>query len=138
MSRARSLLARLFSRRRTNTHGHERSIYVNTPLPASHTDSLPHYAPNHIRTAKYTVLSFVPKNLLEQFRRAANIYFLFLLILQFIPAVTTGLPGLSALALFTIIALTMIKDGYEDSKRSASDREANRARAVVLGQEWVN
>ncbi|KAJ2727799.1 phospholipid transporting ATPase, partial [Coemansia sp. D1744] len=138
MSRARSLLARLFSRRRTNTHGHERSIYVNTPLPASHTDSLPHYAPNQIRTAKYTVLSFVPKNLLEQFRRAANIYFLFLLILQFIPAVTTGLPGLSALALFTIIALTMIKDGYEDSKRSASDREANRARAVVLGQEWVN
>ncbi|KAJ1870683.1 phospholipid transporting ATPase [Coemansia sp. RSA 990] len=141
----RSLLARLFSSRRgadgDETPGQERSVYVNTPLPASAFDSRgrpPQYAPNQIRTAKYTVLSFVPKNLLEQFRRAANIYFLFLLILQFIPAVATGLPGLSALALFTIIVLTMAKDGYEDSKRSSSDREANRAPAVVLGREWVN
>ncbi|KAJ2355406.1 phospholipid transporting ATPase, partial [Coemansia sp. RSA 2618] len=141
-----SLLARLFSSRRragngADTPGSERTVFVNTPLPASAYDSRgrpPQYAPNQIRTAKYTVLSFVPKNLLEQFRRAANIYFLFLLILQFVPSVTTGLPGLSALALFTIIALTMAKDGYEDSKRSASDREANRAPAVVLGQGWVN
>ncbi|KAJ1725016.1 phospholipid transporting ATPase, partial [Coemansia biformis] len=98
----------------------------------------PQYTPNQIRTAKYTALSFVPKNLFEQFRRAANIYFLLLLILQFIPAVATGLPGLSALALFTIVALTMAKDGYEDSKRSASDRKANRAPATVLGRGWVN
>ncbi|KAJ2806205.1 phospholipid transporting ATPase, partial [Coemansia guatemalensis] len=139
----RSLLARLFGRRTANEDrpGQARTVYVNTPMPADAFDAHgrpPAYAPNHIRTAKYTVLSFVPKNLLEQFRRAANIYFLFLLILQFIPAVTTGMPGLSALALFTIVALTMAKDGYEDSKRSASDREANRAPAVVLGRAWVN
>ncbi|KAI7829948.1 PRMT5 arginine-N-methyltransferase-domain-containing protein [Kickxella alabastrina] len=88
--------------------------------------------------SQITLVSFVPKNIFEQFRRAANIYFLFLLILQFIPAVTTGMPGLSALALFTIVLLTMLKDGYEDSKRSASDKEANRAPAVVLGRGWIN
>ncbi|KAJ2782484.1 phospholipid transporting ATPase [Coemansia javaensis] len=120
--------------------GRERTVYVNAPVPgdAFERGRPPQYAPNQIRTAKYTVLSFVPKCLLEEFRRAANVYFLFLLILQFIPAVATGLPGLSSLALFTIIVLTMIKDGYEDSKRSASDREANRAPATVLGRGWVN
>ncbi|KAJ2860305.1 phospholipid transporting ATPase, partial [Coemansia aciculifera] len=121
--------------------GARRTVYVNIGLPPSALDGhgrAPQYPANQIRTAKYTVVSFVPKNLFEQFRRAANMYFLFLLILQFVPAVTTGSPGLSALALFTIVLLTMAKDGYEDSRRSASDREANRAPAAVLGNAWVN
>ncbi len=37
---------------------------------------------NYIKTSKYTVLTFLPKNLFEQFQRLANAYFLFLLILQ--------------------------------------------------------
>ncbi|KAJ1884983.1 phospholipid transporting ATPase, partial [Kickxella alabastrina] len=121
--------------------GDKRSVYVNLAIPSTSLDNHGHptpYPANQIRTAKYTLVSFVPKNIFEQFRRAANIYFLFLLILQFIPAVTTGMPGLSALALFTIVLLTMLKDGYEDSKRSASDKEANRAPAVVLGRGWIN
>ncbi|KAI8321958.1 phospholipid-translocating P-type ATPase, partial [Martensiomyces pterosporus] len=141
-----SWLTRLFSRRSSKADGDvalgdERTIYVNAPLPAGAFDERgrpAQYTPNQIRTAKYTVLSFVPKNLFEQFRRVANVYFLFLLILQFVPSITTGSPGLSAFALFVIVLLTMIKDGYEDSKRSASDKEANRAPAVVLGRGWVN
>ena len=37
---------------------------------------------NFVRTAKYTVLNFVPKNLFEQFMRVANLYFLVVSILQ--------------------------------------------------------
>lgn len=37
---------------------------------------------NSIKTSKYNLLSFLPLNLFEQFRRLANAYFLFLLILQ--------------------------------------------------------
>ena len=40
------------------------------------------YANNYIRTSKYTLLSFLPLNLFEQFQRIANTYFLILLILQ--------------------------------------------------------
>ena len=37
---------------------------------------------NHIKTSKYTALTFIPLNLFEQFQRLANFYFLCLLILQ--------------------------------------------------------
>jgi hypothetical protein len=37
---------------------------------------------NHIKTSKYTFLTFLPLNLFEQFQRLANFYFLCLLILQ--------------------------------------------------------
>lgn len=37
---------------------------------------------NAIKTSKYNILTFLPLNLFEQFRRLANAYFLFLMILQ--------------------------------------------------------
>lgn len=37
---------------------------------------------NAIRTCKYNPVTFLPLNLYEQFKRAANFYFLVLLILQ--------------------------------------------------------
>lgn len=37
---------------------------------------------NAIKTYKYNPITFLPLNLLEQFKRAANFYFLILLILQ--------------------------------------------------------
>lgn len=42
----------------------------------------PWFQNNAIKTSKYNLLSFLPLNLFEQFRRLANAYFLFLLILQ--------------------------------------------------------
>lgn len=43
---------------------------------------LPCLQGNAIKTYKYNVLTFLPLNLYEQFKRAANLYFLALLILQ--------------------------------------------------------
>ena len=63
-----------------------RTIYFNQSLPpeAKDEDGHPkaHYARNKIRTAKYTPLSFVPKNLWFQFHNVANIYFLFIVLLS--------------------------------------------------------
>jgi phospholipid-translocating ATPase len=63
-----------------------RSVYANMTLPADAVDSNGHptarYERNKIRTAKYTPLSFIPKNLWYQFHNIANIYFLFLVILS--------------------------------------------------------
>lgn len=62
-----------------------RRIFFNIPLPAEALDEnghpIAHYARNKIRTAKYTPISFVPKNLWFQFHNIANVYFLFIVIL---------------------------------------------------------
>jgi len=64
----------------------KRTIYFNMRLPPeeTHDDGTPiaHYARNKIRTAKYTPLTFIPKNLFLQFHNVANIYFTFIVILQ--------------------------------------------------------
>lgn len=62
-----------------------RSVYVNQPLPQELLDEDGHpkasYPRNKIRTAKYTPLSFIPKNLFFQFLNIANVFFLFLIVL---------------------------------------------------------
>lgn len=73
---------------------------------------------NSISTTKYTYYNFLFKNLLMQFTKVANIYFLILAVFQMIPGVsiTNQLPTiLPPLAFITF--LTMIKDFYEDYKR---------------------
>ena len=63
-----------------------RTIFFNVDLPddAKGDDDRPRAAfeRNKIRTAKYTPLSFVPKNLYFQFLNIANVYFLFIIILS--------------------------------------------------------
>lgn len=66
--------------------GKNRTIYFNIPIPESERDEEGHlintYPRNKIRTAKYTPLTFVPKNVWLQFHNIANIYFLFVIILN--------------------------------------------------------
>lgn len=63
-----------------------RNVYLNLELPMSELDSKTgqprEYSRNKVRTSKYTIWTFLPKNLTEQFRRVANLYFAGLVILQ--------------------------------------------------------
>jgi phospholipid-translocating ATPase len=67
-----------------------RHIYVNMPIPDSERDEdgtlKVQFPRNKIRTAKYTPLSFLPKNLWFQFQNIANLYFLFIIVLGVSPA----------------------------------------------------
>lgn len=68
----------LFSRKRPP--GPPRSVYVNENLPEDffdqkHRPKKDHiYTTNQVITSKYTVITFLPRNLMEQFRRIANVY----------------------------------------------------------------
>ena len=59
------------------------SIPVPPSLSTSDSSHPNHqYLDNYVRTTKYTLLSFLPKNLFEQFHRFANLYFLFIVLLN--------------------------------------------------------
>lgn len=78
---------------------------------------------NKIRTTKYTLLSFLPKNLLEQFHRVANLYFIFIVVLNwFIDAFGKEV---SLIPVLFVLGVTAIKDLFEDRRRRASDKRIN-------------
>lgn len=67
----------LFTQKRVP--GPPRTVYVNQPLPEELADPKGkakklhrYYVTNQVITSKYTVLTFFPRNMLEQFRRVAN------------------------------------------------------------------
>ncbi|KAH6894999.1 phospholipid-translocating ATPase [Coprinopsis sp. MPI-PUGE-AT-0042] len=118
----------LFSKKREP--GPRRTVYINEDLPEDLSRSQGRvkkdhiYATNQVITSKYTVLTFLPRNLLEQFRRIANI---------------TISPGLVILPLLIVLGITAAKDGYEDVKRHQSDRQVNHTLVRVMsGGDWVN
>jgi phospholipid-translocating ATPase len=125
--------------------GPPRTIFVNQDLPPDFLDNKGRVRPEHVYTtnqvitSKYTILTFVPRNLLEQFRRIANVFFLGIAILQFNNEFSTISPGLVILPLLIVLAITGVKDGYEDVKRHQSDRHVNHSLVRVLaGGDWAN
>ncbi|KAF9104570.1 hypothetical protein BGX27_010043 [Mortierella sp. AM989] len=106
-----------------------RRVFVNITPPTRFLDKngLPKtvYGSNRISTAKYTTLTFLPKNLFEQFRRVANMFFLFMAIIQLTPIFTVGSPFLTVFPLCFVVGVTAIKDGFEDYKRHVEDRNFN-------------
>lgn len=87
---------------------------------------------NKVTTAKYTILTFFPKNLFEQFCRLANIYFIIISALQLIPGVSpTGRWNTLGPLLF-VLAVTAVKEAYEDIKRHRQDVQVNNSQTEVL------
>lgn len=102
------------------------------------------YSGNAIRTYKYNAFTFLPLNLYEQFKRAANLYFLALLILQIIPEIST-LPWYTTLVpLVLVLGITAIKDLVDDLARHRMDKEINNRKCEVLlngrfeESKWMN
>ena len=69
---------------------------------------------NRIVTSKFTALSLVPKSLMEQFKRLANVYFLIVSLLQ----VSTNLSSSSRFAtlfpLICVLTIAVIREKLED------------------------
>ncbi|KAF9973225.1 hypothetical protein BGZ73_003563 [Actinomortierella ambigua] len=85
---------------------------------------------NNIKTTKYTPLTFVPVNLLFQFKRFYNIYFLFAAI--FVVAEPSLSPVTNILPLALVLTITAIKDGLEDYRRHKQDKRSNSLPCTIV------
>jgi len=83
------------------------------------------YPTNQIRTTKYTAISFLPKNLFEQFHRFANLYFISIVLLNWIPAINAFGKEIAMLPVMFVMGVTAIKDLFEDRRRHKSDNRIN-------------
>ncbi|XP_034629383.1 phospholipid-transporting ATPase ID-like isoform X1 [Trachemys scripta elegans] len=90
------------------------------------------YANNSIKTSKYNFFTFLPLNLFEQFQRIANAYFLFLLILQLIPQVSSLSWFTTVVPLVLVLTVSGVKDAIDDFNRHKSDNHVNNRPVQVL------
>ncbi|XP_038106522.1 probable phospholipid-transporting ATPase IA isoform X6 [Culex quinquefasciatus] len=103
----------------------KRVIWLNKTQPQK-------YCNNHISTAKYSALSFVPSFLFEQFRRYSNCFFLFIALLQQIPDVSPTGRYTTLVPLIFILSVSAIKEIVEDIKRHRADDEINHREIEAL------
>ncbi|KAI9003711.1 hypothetical protein BC832DRAFT_88201 [Gaertneriomyces semiglobifer] len=120
----------------------KRRIWINIPMQPPYVDAdtgypVITYPGNKVRTSKYTVVTFVPKNLIEQFRSVANFYFTSLVVLQCFPPFMQVSPVMTAAPIVFIIVATALKDAIEDWRRHRADAGVNKAPAYVLSN-WNN
>uniref|UniRef100_H9GC97 Phospholipid-transporting ATPase n=1 Tax=Anolis carolinensis TaxID=28377 RepID=H9GC97_ANOCA len=84
-----------------------------------------YYMSNRIRTTKYRLWTFIPRNLYEQFHRAANLYFLFIVLLNWIPVVEAFRKEITMIPLLVVLTIIAVKDGLEDYTKYRLDKMIN-------------
>ncbi|XP_075423285.1 phospholipid-transporting ATPase IA isoform X3 [Ascaphus truei] len=102
-----------------------RTLFIGQP-------QLTKFCNNHVSTAKYNVLTFLPRFLYSQFRRAANSFFLFIALLQQIPDVSPTGRYTTLVPLLFILSVAAIKEIIEDFKRHQADNSVNNKETQVL------
>ncbi|XP_025756640.1 phospholipid-transporting ATPase VD isoform X4 [Oreochromis niloticus] len=116
-----------------NTHdprgrvcGKQRTIFPHNGLHQQDYERVSrNYKSNAISTTKYTLLTFIPMNLFEQFHRAANLYFLFLTLLNWVPVVEAFQKEITMIPLLVVLIIIAIKDALEDFRRYLFDKKVN-------------
>ena len=101
----------------------KRAWYKSIRVPGVYNQTSPHS--NVVHTTKYTIITFFPKNLWEQFHRLANIYFLFIAVLNFVPSLGVFGKEIGFIPITYVLSVTALKDVFEDYRRYRSDREVN-------------
>ncbi|XP_018331633.1 probable phospholipid-transporting ATPase IA isoform X4 [Agrilus planipennis] len=110
-----------------------RIIFINRTQPPVNK-----FVSNSISTAKYSLLTFIPLFLFEQFRRWANIFFLMIALLQQIPDVSPTGRYTTLVPLIFILTVSAVKEIIEDIKRHRADDETNhRIVDVLKGESWI-
>ncbi|TNN88853.1 Phospholipid-transporting ATPase IB [Liparis tanakae] len=102
-----------------------RAVLLNRPQNTKFCD-------NHVSTTKYGILTFLPRFLYEQIRRAANAFFLFIALMQQIPDVSPTGRYTTLVPLIFILTVAGIKEIIEDYQRHKADNTVNNKKTTVL------
>ena len=133
-----SLLDRFFPKSSTTIDdGTPKRWFINTKINESSPANTVGLS-NAISTTKYSLISWLPKSLFEQFRRIANAYFLLISILMLIGTYATYIfqspldPYSTVMTLLFVLLVTSFKEGSEDYQRYKSDKDENEREYTVI------
>lgn len=89
------------------------------------------YPDNTVHTTKYTLLTYLPKGLFEQYRRVANVYFTVIAALSLTP-ISPVQPWSAIMPLVFVIGVSMVKEAIEDYQRYKADKKENAEPVLAL------
>ncbi|KAK5096664.1 putative aminophospholipid-translocase [Lithohypha guttulata] len=90
------------------------------------------YPPNIVSNAKYSLWSFLPLTLYNEFRFFLNIYFLLVALSQIIPYLRIGYMSTYIAPLVFVLTISIGKEAFDDIARRRRDAEANSELYTVL------
>ncbi|CAG9323285.1 unnamed protein product [Blepharisma stoltei] len=105
----------------------QRSLYAN----GFEVNRLKKFPSNYVTTTKYNIVTFLPFSLLEQFKRLPNVYFLIIAILQSLPQISALGPYTAIAPICFVLAVSIIRDGFEDYLRYKADKETNSTKTQI-------
>ncbi|KAJ3835493.1 protein transporter [Lentinula raphanica] len=124
------LSTRLKSQKSAKSKG---TLHTSRTIPFRPPSSLQHkFPPNIVRNQKYSLITFFPMVLYEQFKFFFNLYFLLVALSQFVPALKIGFIATYIAPLAFVLSITIGKEAYDDYKRNLRDREANGQKYLVV------
>ncbi|KAI9011969.1 hypothetical protein CLU79DRAFT_709666 [Phycomyces nitens] len=110
-----------------------RLIYLHQP-ELNHS----RFVDNKVSTAKYNLLTFLPKFLAVEFSKSANMFFLFISGIQQIPDISPTSRYTTLVPLVIVLLITAIKELIEDYGVHRSDDQLNaRSCKLLEGQQFV-
>lgn len=96
------------------------------------------YSSNAISTTKYTILTFIPLFLFEQFHNYTNCFFLLISIFQQFPEAASLGRYTTLIPLCIILSISGVKEILEDIQRHRADRRINKKTTEVYkNSEWT-
>lgn len=90
---------------------------------------------NIIRSQKYSILTFIPMVLFNQFKYFFNFFFLCLAMTQLYKPLKIGEFYTYITPIAVVISISLIKEGYDDIKRYFRDRHINCVKYSVLNPD---
>ncbi|RIA85722.1 hypothetical protein C1645_361307 [Glomus cerebriforme] len=87
---------------------------------------------NSITTSRYTFYNFLPKQIYAQFSRIANVYFLFVAVIQTIPGWSPTGQFTTLIPLASFMSVSIAHEGFDDIRRHKQDKVENNKESSVL------
>ncbi|QPG74872.1 hypothetical protein FOA43_002208 [Brettanomyces nanus] len=107
----------------TNRHGRILLIDDRVNVP---------YVSNTITSSKYTIFSFLPRQIFAQFSKIANCYFMIVAIMQLVPTWSTTGTTTTIIPLSIFISISIAREGWDDLRRHRLDKLENEHMTYVL------
>ena len=94
------------------------------------------YCDNSIRTSQYTLYSFLPLAIINQYKTPFNWFFLIQAILDCIPSISSVNPVTTIMSVVIVLIISLIREGVEDYRKYSNDNLANETMVWVLNAKF--